>query len=82
MVNEMDGFCCWGAGGFWVAAFWGAGSGSGGVGTSAVDSVGGREGVDVLLAIARPTPAKIDSGSEASASQCNPVTQLNSASAT
>ena len=42
-----------------------------------MDSV---DGVEVLLAIASPTPPKTDSGSENSASQCSPVTQLNSAS--
>ena len=32
----------------------------------------------VLLAIASPIPANTDIGSEKSASQCSPVTQLNS----
>lgn len=35
-------------------------------------------GGEGALAIARPNPPKIDNGSEKSANQCSPVTQLNS----
>ena len=33
--------------------------------------------LEVLLAIASPSPPKTDSGKENSASQCRPLTQLN-----
>lgn len=37
------------------------------------------EGLTGVLAIASPNPPKSDSGSENSASQCSPLTQLNRA---
>ena len=37
------------------------------------------ESLDGVLAIASPSPPKSDSGSENSASQCSPLTQLNRA---
>ena len=75
IVNEIDDSGAVGVGG-WA----GAGvSDAFGVAALALGSgVALMAAEDGVLAIARPNPLKIDNGSEKSASQCSPVTQLKS----
>lgn len=58
-------------------AVWGAASGGVASSESVDGGVAGRIDELELLAIASPSPPKIDIGNENSASQCSPVTQLN-----